>query len=1054
MRIRGWHIEGFGVFCDHRIEQLPDGMTVFLGLNEAGKSTLLAFLRGVLFGYPSGRSHEPQYSPLRGGRHGGKIAIDVDSQGLVTICRYAERRAPVQITLASGAQGSETELGRIFGGADRSLFQQVFAFSLSELQQLETLESEGVRDRIFSAGIAGAGRSAGDVIRRLDAEIQEIYVRRGRRTRVAELLGRREELTGRLREAQDKAAEYSQVCRHEENCLHRIQELSQAQEDLLHRTQRYRVLEELWPTLNQVQSARESLLRLETVDSFPPDPERRLSEANGNCRAAEEKLADLRAARQAEAGQCTRIRQQLNESLPEISGRAEMHQTELRVHREHLTNRPAAQHEVVQSRLAMDEALHALGPGWERSRVEAFDTSLPRTEQVRQWKERLATAAGRVTQAAGSAEFVERQVATAVRERERIQARLDPAGSSNEQALPARESALGQVISLQSKLQVLQAQADGQAALIEERKRAAENLQSPPATSSPTAAILVGLGAAVAGIAAFWRLVAGDVAGFVALLCTSALAAAAVGLLARKRPRPTPPASLIEAHRKAQNDHDGTLRLIHDVQVDLENNVRVLGLGDLPTTEQIAHVSQRVQEERHALDQWHSIHDRLQDVDDKLRGLQDELGGLRQALTVAQNAQVQVDRAWQQWKTDSGIPTELTPDGVLAFLLRVEAAREKIRAVGAAQETLDRLNEQIAAWQHHARELLIQADRSVPADADEGPVIDAFLELSRACRDDAQHRQDLRRLEGEIAEADAALETAGRQLELHRQRLQALLTEAGVQDEATFRAKHETFQQRRQLLRDIENWERTITDRLGLGPEAEDILGELSTGRISQWQEARFQAERDLEQTRSDHVEAVRWHQDAITARKAVEESADVPALELQIENVRCELTKALNEWSVKSIAKAIVQTTLRQFARDRQPTVLAEAGRTFQQVTGGRYQRIEQDPDGQSLAIVDRNLGRKSPEQLSRGTAEQLYLCLRLALAQEFGRQRCSLPVVMDDVLVNFDPSRARAMAQALADFARLNQILLFTCHPETVQALRETCQQIRVDEIQTANS
>ena len=59
-----------------------------------------------------------------------------------------------------------------------------------------------------------------------------------------------------------------------------------------------------------------------------------------------------------------------------------------------------------------------------------------------------------------------------------------------------------------------------------------------------------------------------------------------------------------------------------------------------------------------------------------------------------------------------------------------------------------------------------------------------------------------------------------------------------------------------------------------------------------------------------------------------------------------------------------------------------------------------------------------------------------------------------MDDVLVNFDPARARAMAAALADFARSNQVLLFTCHPETAQTLQEACQEVAIQEIEVATA
>ena len=48
-----------------------------------------------------------------------------------------------------------------------------------------------------------------------------------------------------------------------------------------------------------------------------------------------------------------------------------------------------------------------------------------------------------------------------------------------------------------------------------------------------------------------------------------------------------------------------------------------------------------------------------------------------------------------------------------------------------------------------------------------------------------------------------------------------------------------------------------------------------------------------------------------------------------------------------------------------------------------------------------------RRPEELSRGTAEQLYLALRFGLIEEFARHAEPLPVVMDDILVNFDEAR-----------------------------------------------
>ena len=112
---------------------------------------------------------------------------------------------------------------------------------------------------------------------------------------------------------------------------------------------------------------------------------------------------------------------------------------------------------------------------------------------------------------------------------------------------------------------------------------------------------------------------------------------------------------------------------------------------------------------------------------------------------------------------------------------------------------------------------------------------------------------------------------------------------------------------------------------------------------------------------------------------------------------------------------------------------------------------RVVQEGGEGELAVLDRRGGRKRLPELSRGTAEQLYLCLRLGLVAFFARQSGPVPLVMDDVLVNFDPRRARAMARVLTTFSREHgvQVLLFTCHPGTRDLLREADSQVRCEEL-----
>ena len=72
MKIREIYIDGFGQFAGRKFGPLDRPVTVFFGPNEAGKSTLLAFIRTVLFGF---RPRKSNYPPLAGGRHGGRVTL-------------------------------------------------------------------------------------------------------------------------------------------------------------------------------------------------------------------------------------------------------------------------------------------------------------------------------------------------------------------------------------------------------------------------------------------------------------------------------------------------------------------------------------------------------------------------------------------------------------------------------------------------------------------------------------------------------------------------------------------------------------------------------------------------------------------------------------------------------------------------------------------------------------------------------------------------------------------------------------------------------------------
>lgn len=130
--------------------------------------------------------------------------------------------------------------------------------------------------------------------------------------------------------------------------------------------------------------------------------------------------------------------------------------------------------------------------------------------------------------------------------------------------------------------------------------------------------------------------------------------------------------------------------------------------------------------------------------------------------------------------------------------------------------------------------------------------------------------------------------------------------------------------------------------------------------------------------------------------------------------------------------------------------SVVLHATAAFAAITSGRYQRIVQDEQGGALLAVGAD-GRSKQvgSELSRATTEQLYLSVRIGLAQDLAGRGIALPLVMDDVLVHFDPERTRAVAEVLGDCTRRQQVLVFTSQPAVRDMLAQQAGAERVIEL-----
>jgi hypothetical protein len=414
---------------------------------------------------------------------------------------------------------------------------------------------------------------------------------------------------------------------------------------------------------------------------------------------------------------------------------------------------------------------------------------------------------------------------------------------------------------------------------------------------------------------------------------------------------------------------------------------------------------------------------------------------------------------WAGWLAATPFPGGSGPGVVLDSFVRLARFKELQSEFERRQARLQALRSDLEAFGQAARALAdglteSRAEFERRAGSTETP-IQLFDRLAgaaeAAARQEAVYRQrqrDLRAVQGRRAEARAALsgsEAALRQLFL----LAGLPREIEVlQGAEEFRLRFAAYREHRELRLERDRltlqleqravapasvWTSPAEFRQALeaaGPEPLAALAALEDELRAALEQAGQQREETL--TRLGEVRA---------GLAALAEGEGNAALRREEAALREELEQLARRWSVLTLAQSFIMRAKRSFEEERQDLVVRQAGDFFRAMTLERYQGLLFDLEkGKGLkasAVRETGPSLDSEAALSRGAREQLYLSLRLAYVRQHNQSRESLPLVMDDILVNFDPARAARTAAILAGFAGRNQILFFTCHPRLAELL-----------------
>ncbi|GHG89314.1 AAA family ATPase [Comamonas sp. JC664] len=1037
LRIDSLRVLGFGRFSN-LTRELGPGLHLLYGPNEAGKSTLLAFLRSMLFGFEK-RGQPERYEPAHGGAFGGELTLTT-SAGSLLVRRIASRRTSEGELSVRGADGQELSKEWLEGAlahVSRELFFDVFAFRLDELAGFERLtEERGASEALVAASMRGARRLP-EVMDQLRKSTELLYKPNGVKPSLNETLKALEDVQARLRLEGDRPARYFS----EKARLGALVEEQRALEaDLLEMNARLERLTRLEAALGDAGSlaqSRAELQTLPTLESFPVAGESRLDEGldrRRNHRAEGARLALKLATATADLERL---------SAPSgVRGREESLGLALAAYTERavlLRALPSRRAALAEKQRQVELALRELGLPVDGPGLLALDLSASVRVALEELASRLAAAEATHREAEGTR-------ARAVSERERLDGALRRVDAELAALPQERTSQLRQQQAGLGRLRTVRADMERLSEQRAELHRQFESVRTPGEPQATVAALPLWWVPAVAVVAVALAVTAWLLAGnLVGALCLGVgLLLTGVLELARRRVEAARDADVAAqgARQRGRQQEEERLRsalmaLSAREEVLHRELLAAAAEAGLNLVATAADMAAREAALADALERA-GRRELLQREQEKLRA--EHTAALREAhraneaVGEAEARQGHLGAELAAHLSARCFPPTLAASAALTLWREAAALRQRLLDV-SAEEVVLAVDAQACAqvmarlWAEAAAAELVPGPVKVHG-LDAGAVEPIATRVASALEQERARALERRAVEERHQELLAEKARLDGLCHDEEAALAALLAEGGSPDEETFRRR--AAQSRRYV--ELTGRTRELSHRI----EARTGLSETSARQalIDVGGEQGLRAA--LESLRGKHAEAQERQKAVLTEcgalRHQLEQWENDDALaKLRIieESLRAKAAELARQYAADRLTLALLARARRRFEEEQQPRVVQLASEHFAALTQGRYPRVF-IPTGEEreLRVGD---GQRdwSAAQLSRGTREQLYLAFRLAVVRDFGETRGALPLIVDDVLVNFDPERARGAIHLLAKLSEHQQVIAFTCHP-----------------------
>jgi len=323
-------------------------------------------------------------------------------------------------------------------------------------------------------------------------------------------------------------------------------------------------------------------------------------------------------------------------------------------------------------------------------------------------------------------------------------------------------------------------------------------------------------------------------------------------------------------------------------------------------------------------------------------------------------------------------------------------------------------------------------------DLTELPPKAALQSLERRLQQALVEQKRLEDLQRQEEELDDETERWHLEVRAAAREIDGLMTAAGCNDEKELTLVEEKVAEGHRLdsqLRDLELDLHELSDSLAM-EDMEARIRELGhdslPGKIHEI-ETRIREELD------PAIERLAEKKGEIAQQLALMDGNDrVARLAEEREEILADLKRHSREFLRLQVGIDLLRQAIEEFRRQNQDPILSLASDLFRALTLEAFTGLRGDLDsrGEPVLVAMRDRLPLSVAALSSGTRDQMFLALRLAAISQRAEQGRLLPLIFDDILINFDDQRARAALEVLAGLAdKGRQIILFTHHRQVAE-------------------